>query len=799
MLSAIRRLRRAPTVAVCAVLCLALGLGATIAIASAINQALLRPLPFRDPGRLVTVYRTEPTCDNCPFSVPKYLDLARGSRQIQMLAATAFQTKLLSVATEAAQVRAYRITGNMFPMLGVRPFRGRLIDVGDDSVSRDNVVVMSYELWHDRFAGDPTLVGRTIRLDGVPHTVIGIAPIAFHIPHGNQNLEADLWLPMRFTADERASRGHNFLKVQGRLAPSATVANATSDVRSLMDQMIALYPHMKGESAFATPLQADSVRLVRTPLLLIFGAVCAVLLIAAANVGSLLLARGVNRRREMAVRSAIGASRWDLMQPVIAESAVLAGLGGVLGIGLAWLAVRTIGSLAGAQVPQLVGLGIEIRVMLFAILLSTVVALICGMLPAWHSASVDPQDALRGGRGGGSGLTQQRLLAGLVVGEVALSLTLLIAASLVLRGFEKLVSRDPGFDPTRLLSLTAVISPDRYASGEPIRRFLTPAIDAIERIPGVQGAGAISAMPYHEWGDNSTYRYEGTPDDPEHEPVMEDRDASPDFFRATGRQLVAGRLLRADDDNRPDVPLAVVVNRALARRDFPNGDALGKRFYWGPTRMATIVGVVSDIANFGPVDPPHPEVYWSYAQTNNDETVFPILVRVARGDPASVAPAVREAIRSVDPAAAVADVQPMGQRIGRSVGAPRFYLSLIATFAIVAIVLAVAGLYGVMSYTVAQRTREMGIRSALGSTSGRTLRLVAEQGMRIVGLGLVLGVLGGALVTRALESLLYGVSRADPITWVGATAALAIAGLVASLVPATRATLVDPVTAIRTD
>jgi predicted permease len=566
-----------------------------------------------------------------------------------------------------------------------------------------------------------------------------------------------------------------------------------------MDQMIALYPHMKGESAFATPLQADSVRLVRTPLLLIFGAVCAVLLIAAANVGSLLLARGVNRRREMAVRSAIGASRWDLMQPVIAESAVLAGLGGVLGIGLAWLAVRTIGSLAGAQVPQLVGLGIEIRVMLFAILLSTVVALICGMLPAWHSASVDPQDALRGGRGGGSGLTQQRLLAGLVVGEVALSLTLLIAASLVLRGFEKLVSRDPGFDPTRLLSLTAVISPDRYASGEPIRRFLTPAIDAIERIPGVQGAGAISAMPYHEWGDNSTYRYEGTPDDPEHEPVMEDRDASPDFFRATGQQLVAGRLLRADDDNRPDVPLAVVVNRALARRDFPNGDALGKRFYWGPTRMATIVGVVSDIANFGPVDPPHPEVYWSYAQTNNDETVFPILVRVARGDPASVAPAVREAIRSVDPAAAVADVQPMGQRIGRSVGAPRFYLSLIATFAIVAIVLAVAGLYGVMSYTVAQRTREMGIRSALGSTSGRTLRLVAEQGMRIVGLGLVLGVLGGALVTRALESLLYGVSRADPITWVGATAALAIAGLVASLVPATRATLVDPVTAIRTD
>jgi putative ABC transport system permease protein len=432
-------------------------------------------------------------------------------------------------------------------------------------------------------------------------------------------------------------------------------------------------------------------------------------------------------------------------------------------------------------------------------LLTAVVALICGMLPAWHGAGVDPQDALRGGRGGGSGTTQHRLLAGLVVGEVALSLTLLITASLVLRGFERLVTRDPGFDPSRLLSLTAVISPSRYAQGEAVRRFLTPTIDAIERIPGVQSAGAISAMPYHEWGDNSTYRYEGTPDDPEHEPVMEDRDASPDFFRATGQHLLAGRLLRPDDDSRPDVPLVVVVNNALARRDFPNGDALGKRFYAGPTHMVTIVGIVSDIANFGPVDPPHPEVYWSYPQNNTDETVFPILVRVARGDPSSVAPAVRQAITSVDPGAAIADVRPMTELIARSVGAPRFYLSLIGTFAIVAIVLAVAGLYGVMSYTVAQRTREIGIRSALGSSASRTLRTVSLHGMSIVSLGLILGAIGGALVTRTLETLLYGVSRADPLTWLGATAALTLAGLAASLIPAVRATLVDPVIAIRTD
>jgi hypothetical protein len=280
---------------------------------------------------------------------------------------------------------------------------------------------------------------------------------------------------------------------------------------------------------------------------------------------------------------------------------------------------------------------------------------------------------------------------------------------------------------------------------------------------------------------------------------MEDRNATPDLFRATGQRLLAGRLTRADDDNRTGVPVAVVVNRALARRDFPDGNAVGKRFYVGPNTFATIVGVVSDIKNVGPVDPPAPEVYWAYPQQDSEETVFPILVRVAHERPAAVAAAVRAAIHSVDPTAAVADIEPESEVMARSVGAPRFYLSLLAIFAGVALALAVAGLYGVMSYAVAQRTREIGIRSALGSTSARTLRMVAEQGMRMVGVGLVLGALGGALVTRALESLLYGVSRADPITWVGATVALAMAGLVASLVPASRATLVDPVTAIRAD
>jgi putative ABC transport system permease protein len=797
---AVRALRRTPMVTLCAVSCLALGLGATTAIASAIDRALLRPLPFNDPGRLVTVYRTAPQANNWPFSPAKFLDLVRGARQIEV-AAIAYDTKLITLRDEGVTARALRVTGNLFPLLGVRAEHGRLIDVPDDSASQNPVVVVSDELWRERFAADPGLVGRTILLDGKATTVIGIAPAGFHVPHGNNELMADLWVPMRFTAEERARRGSNYLNVLGRLASGASVKSADAELRSVVDAMIVIYPRYRGESARAVPLQSDSVRTVRTPLLLVFGAVSAVLLIAAANVGSLLLARGVHRQREMAVRTALGASRWAVMRPVITESLVLTALGGIMGIGLAWLAVRAIGHLAIAQLPQLTGLAIEIRIVVFALALSAIVALLCGALPAWHGASVDPQDALRAGREGPGSATQQRALRGLVIAEVALSLVLLIGASLVLRGFAKLVNRDPGFDPRPVLTFVATISPNHYSDSTQIARFLRPALAAIEQVPGVQSAGAISDLPYKQWGSNSNIRYEGQPNvDPEHFPLADDRDATPDLFRALGQRLLAGRFLRDDDDDRPGVPRVVVANEALVRRDFPHQDPIGKRFYITDSTLATIVGVVSDIPNAGPIDPPVPEVYWSYAQGGSRmNVVFNIIVRAVRGDPATLEKSVRAAVHSMDPGAAVSEVARMTDVMAQSVGAPRFYLSLIATFAIVAVLLAVAGLYGVLSYAVAQRTRELGIRTALGSSTPVTLRMVTREGMQLVGIGIAGGVVGGALVTRVLASLLYGVSRADAPTWLFATTALAVAGLLASLVPAYRATRVDPVIAMRTE
>ena len=377
---------------------------------------------------------------------------------------------------------------------------------------------------------------------------------------------------------------------------------------------------------------------------------------------------------------------------------------------------------------------------------------------------------------------------------------LLLAAGLVLKGFATLLRNDPGFETAHVLTLDATVSAARYPDGDAVARFLEPALAAIEQIPEVESAGSISVIPYTGWGNNSNTRYEGQPAaDPTTLPLVENRVATPGFFAVTGQRLLSGRLLGPGDNERPDSPPVVVVNQALSKRDFQGADPVGKRFHTSDTTFATIVGMVSDVRNFGPVDDPKPEMYWSMRQVAQGRTRFPVMVRVRTGDPARIAPLVRQALRSVDAGAAVTSVAPMNDVIARSVGRPRFYLTLLGVFAGIAIVLAVAGIYGVMSYAVAQRTRELGIRTALGSTAAHTLRLVARQGMTLVVVGLAVGLAGAAAVTRLLVGLLYGVSPLDPATWTLAALALAGAGLLATLVPALRATRVDPAIAMRVE
>lgn len=800
LLAAVRALRRAPVVSGSAILCIALGIGSTAAISSAISRALLQPLPFREPERLVTVYRTTPHFNTGPFSPPNYADLARETRQLEGLAAITPTTSLLELTDEAAQVTVKRVTGNLFPLLGVRALRGRMLTVDDDRPTAPQVVVIGEELWHERFGGDPSIIDKPVRLDGQAYTVVGIAPRGMGIPHGAQVIRSQVWVPMRFSPSELAQRRNNYLYALGRLAPGATLQSAHAELVRLFDGIVAANPVLRGEQVRALSLTGEGVRSVRRPLLLVFGAVCMVLLIAATNVASLLLARAVQRRRELAIRSALGGTRRQLMRPVLSESLVMTVVGFLAGLALAWAGVRTIGSLAAARLPQLLGLSVDYRVIAFAVTLAVLVALVCGGLPAWRSAAVDPQDALRDGRGGGTSRAHHRVLRALVVAEVALSLMLLLGAGLVLKGFDTLMSKDPGFDPEPILTLQATISPQRYPDGNTVERFLEPALEKIRAVPGVDAAGSISLIPYDNWGWNFNIRYEGqSADDQTRLPMTENRVATPEFFAVTKQRLVAGRLLGPQDDGRPQSPAVVVVNQALVRRDFNGKDPLGKRFHTSDTSFATIVGVVSDIRNFGPVEDPHAEVYRPFRQAGQGSSNFAIMVRARRGNPADLTSAVRSAIRSVDQQVAITDVRTMPEVMALSTGRARFYLTLLSVFAAVALVLAVAGIYGVLSYAVAQRTREFGIRTALGSTTGMTLALVTREGLQLIGVGIAIGLVGSIGATRLLVAMLYGVSPLDRGTWAATTITLVTVGLLATLLPALRASRADPLLAIRSD
>lgn len=800
--NAIRGLARTPSVALSAILCLALGIGATAAIASAISRALLQPLPFHSPEQLVAVHRVTPQTGplgTWPESAPNYADLARMTRTVRQLSAVTYGTALVAAGTETVQAVEYQVTGSLFPMLGVRAQRGRLIAPADDRVDQPPVAVLSDEFWRTRFQADPKILGRSIDIDGKPTTVIGILPPDFRIPHGGRVFSGDVWLPTRFTSNQLSQRRSNYLFMLGRLAPGATVASAQSELRGLFAQLVDAYPVLRGEDLRVAPLQAENADAVRKPLLLIFGAVCLVLLIATINVAALLLARGVQRRREMAVRVALGADRAAAMRPALIESMLITVAGAALGLALAVLGVRTIGALAAARMPQLEGLTVDGRVIAFAVVLAIVAASICGAAPAWRSASVDPQDALRSGRGGGAGREHHRALRALVVGEIALSLVLLIGAGLVLNAFASLMHNDPGFETDHVLTLGITVSSARYPNGNSVRDFLEPALRAVEAVPGVQAAGAISATPYLVWGNNGNVRYEGmSADDPTRQPLVEYRVVTPGFFRVTKQRLLSGRLVDAGDDDRPNAPPVTVVNEALAKRDFKGQDPVGKRFYISDTAFATIVGVVSDIRNVGPIAEPQPEMYWTYRQAQSGASNFPLMIRT-RGEPAAVVDAVRAAIQSVDRTAAVADVAPMRDVIAHSLGRPRFYFSLLGTFAAVALLLALAGLYGVLSYAVAQRTRELGIRVALGSPRARLVRLVTLEGVRMVALGLVLGFIGSFAVTRLMVSMLYGTSPLNAATWLLAGAAMLASSMLATTLPALRASRADPLVAMQAE
>ncbi len=491
---AIRSLMRAPTVSISAILCLSLGLGVTAAVSSALDRALLQPLPFRDPDQLMTVYRTTPQATDFPSSAPNFVDLAGTVRMLPDMAAMADGTALVSLADQALQVRRVRVTGGMFSLLGVPAFRGRLITAHDDSLGQPRVVVLSEAFWRRTFGGDPSILSRTIQIDGEPVTVVGILPPDFAIPHGGRLYVGDLWEPMRFSENELSSRGSNYLRVLGRLAPGATPAAAERELVARFATIVEAHPELRGESMRAVGMRGESLAPVRAPLLLLFGAVFLVLLIASTNVASLLLARGVRRQRELAVRTALGASRWDVMRPVLVESFLLAMVGVAGGLALATVGVRTIGRLAAARMPQLTGLQRGRARGALRVGAGVRGGDSCAdCFPRGRGRAWIRRTRFAGDGGAGRARRSTARWARWWSAQVALSLVLLIGAGLVLKGFTTLLGSDPGFDPDRMLTLEVHVARQRYDGQSIVRRFLEPALDEIARIPGVAAAGATHA------------------------------------------------------------------------------------------------------------------------------------------------------------------------------------------------------------------------------------------------------------------------------------------------------------------
>jgi predicted permease len=794
---AVRSLIRTPVVTAAAVVSLGLGLGATTAVFSAVSAALLDGMPFAEPETLVSVFRTTPHFRNGPFAAANFLDLRKQTQTLETLGAVGYGSALLKRSERTYQVSARDLSPDLFGMLGVTPMLGRVLQAEDERAEAPPVALLSADVFRSRFGSDPSIVGQSILLDGESRTVVGVLPPEFRIPHRTRYLESDIWLPLRFSPEQAEVRNSNYLLLLGRLADGKTVAEADAELVGLMAGIAEIYPAVRGESLRVGSMRAESTGPIRGPLLMLIGAVGLVLLISTANVASLILARGAQRGHEVALRTALGATRRGIVRIVLVESALLAGVGVALGMLVAWLGVRVIGNLGATLYPQLEGLGLDARVFGFAIVATALVAIAAGVLPGWRISGVDPQDALRsGGARSGVSRAHHRFLRGIVVAELAASSVLLIGAGLLISAFLGVLARTPGFETESLLTMVVNISPDRYEDVSVDEGFVKPALEAIRNLPGVHEAGTTSIIPYMGWGNNFNIRYEGVTGDDTQLPLTESRIVSPSYFDALGVTLVEGRLFTDSEARGEELPTLVVVNQALVRRDFSDGNALGQRFHLSDSTFAEIIGVVTDTRNFGPIEDPHPQVYWNFMGSGRRTTRLPLVARVT-GRPAAHAASIENALQSVDPDAVVTDVRPMAAVISASVRRQRFFMILLGSFAAVALVLTITGLYGVISYAVAQRTREIGIRAALGSTRSQTLGFVLRDAMLLAAVGLAIGALSGLGLTRLLAGMLYGVSPLSASVWLAALMGLFSTAVVAAFLPAVRAARVDPLEAIR--
>jgi predicted permease len=792
----LRSLRRSPGFTVVAILCLALGIGANAAIFSVINAVLLRPLPYAEPDRLIRLYETWGIGGRTgSVSVPNFNDWRAQNRSFADLAAWQEGNRNLEGQGGTERIGSVEVTPNLFAIVGSRPLRGRAF--APDEPGKSQVAVISEGLWRRRFGADPALIGHAVHLDGLAYTVIGVMPAGFDFPPGRETHE--VWTIYQPSPELLKMRGAHMLAVAGRLKPGVSFDQASVQLKTVAARLEKLYPNEQtGRSVLLRPVRDTVVGKTRPALLVLLGAVALVLLIACANVANLLLARAAVRRREVAIRLALGASRARLIRQFLVESLVLALAGALLGSLIAWGSLALLEPLAAGALPIAGGISLDGRVFLFLLAVSVVSGLLFGLVPALQASREDVRDTLsdasaKATAGGG----QKRLRSALVVMEIALSLVLLVGAGLLMRAFLRLSSTPSGLNPAGVLTAHLAV-PDAQLKGAAGRIF-QPLLEKVRGLPGVQSAGVISMLPIQDAWTNGSYLVEGRPaPKPGEEPNAEWRVATPQLFASLGIPVIYGRDF-TDRDGGPGSRL-LIINEALARKEFPGENPVGRQLRLDKEAAHTIIGVVGSVRQAGLDLQPLPEIYFPYVQVGAEDFLGnAVLVVRTSQSPEGVTSAVRQTVASVDRGLSLFDVETMDEVITKSLAGRRLNLWLLGIFAGIALVLSAAGLYGVISYLVAQRTREIGVRIALGAQTRDVIGLVMRQGARLTAVGIALGLLGALAFTRVLGSLLYGISARDPLTYTGIAALLAAVALLATWLPARRAARVDPMLAIRNE
>jgi len=795
---ALRALAQQRAFAIVAVVTLALGVGANAAIFSVVNAMLLRPLPYPAAERLVMVWTTTGTGQSAA-AWPEYLDWRAQSRSFEEMAVARHQSVTLVGGAEPERVTGAFVSSTLFDVVGARPELGRTFRPEEtDPTTAQPVAVISHGLWTRRFGADPAILGRTLIFNGQPRAVIGVIGPEFEpgrAPFDGWFMGTEVWLPVAdFPNANGLARGQTELGVVGRLRPGVTPAAAQAELAVVAERLQKAYPDTHAHrTVIVRPLHEELVSDVRPALLILLGSVALVLLIACANVANLLLARAAHRQREMALRSALGAGRGRLVAQLLTESMVLAVAAGVLGTMVGALALRGLLALVPANVGLPADLAIDRTVLAFTAGLSVLTGVVFGLLPAWQASRPDLVAVLREGGRSVGGAARRRFRDGLVVAEIALSLVLLVGAGLLLRSVLALQGAEPGFRSERLLTMEFRLPTARYTEPAQMAAFFHAILERMRAVPGVESVALARAVPFSGNRGSSAYEVDGlAPPAPGREPQTQTNIVSTGYFRTMGIPILQGREFE-DRDTADSTPVAV-VGATFARTAWPGQDPLGKRFRLKERpQWLTIVGVVGDIRHGSFAEAPSPQAYTPHDQ---DPRIFACVLARTTGDPMAMAAPIRQAIWSVDAQQPVWRVRSMESLLAAARGPARAMSVLIAIFAAVALLLAAVGIYGVMAYLVAQRTREIGIRMALGASAHAVMRMVVGRGLALTLAATIIGIAGAAALSRTLATLLFGVAPLDPVTFVTAAAVLGGVALLASYLPARRAARVDPVVAL---